>query len=113
MRLGVDIGGTKIDTVIVDDAGHVLHRHVRPTGFGPEAVLANVREAAGAVCSAAGIEPSQAKSIGVGVPGSVVDGVVTYAQNLGVTRLDLARELTATWEVRPTVDNDVNAAAVG
>jgi len=105
----VDIGGTKIDAVIVDDAGHVLHRHVRPTGSGPEAVLANVRGAVGKVCSAAGIEPSHAESIGVGVPGSVVDGVV----NLGVTRLDLARELTAAWGVRPTVDNDVNAAAVG
>lgn len=113
MRLGVDIGGTKIDVVITDDAGHVLHRHVRPTGFGPEAVLANVRGAVGEVCSAAGIVPDDADSIGVGVPGSVLDGVVTYAQNLGVTRLDLAGELTAAWGVRPTVDNDVNAAAVG
>ncbi len=113
MRLGVDIGGTKIDAVIVDDAGHVLHRHVRPTSFGPDAVLANVRGAVGEVCAAAGIEPAHAESIGVGVPGTVLDGVVTYAQNLGVARLDLARELAAAWGVRPTVDNDVNAAAVG
>ena len=30
------------------------------------------------------------ESVGVGVPGGVVDGVVTYALNLGIERLDLA-----------------------
>jgi predicted NBD/HSP70 family sugar kinase len=65
------------------------------------------------VCVAAGIEPSDADSIGVGVPGSVLDGTVTLAQNLGIARLDLAQELATRWGVRPTVDNDVNAAAVG
>ncbi len=113
MRLGVDIGGTKTDAVLVDDAGRVLHRHVRPTGFGPEEVLANVSGAVNEVCASAGIELSHADSIGVGVPGSVVDGMVTHAQNLGITRLDLAQELATRWGVRPTVDNDVNAAAVG
>ncbi len=113
VRLGVDIGGTKTDAVIVDDAGRVLHRHVRPSGSGEEAVLANVTGAVGEVCAEAGIEPRLAESIGVGVPGSVLAGVVTHAQNLDITRLDLAHELAATWGVLPTVDNDVNAAAVG
>lgn len=113
MRLGVDIGGTKTDAVLVDEAGRVLHRHVRPTGFGPEVVLTNVTGAVDEVCASAGIEASDVDSIGVGAPGSVLDGVVTYAQNLGITRLDLAQELAARWGVLPTVDNDVNAAAVG
>jgi predicted NBD/HSP70 family sugar kinase len=113
MRLGVDIGGTKTDAVLVDEAGRVLHRHVRPTGFGPEEVLANVAGAVDEVCVSAGIEPSGADSIGVGVPGSVVDGTVTHAQNLGIARLNLAQELATRWGARPTVDNDVNAAAVG
>lgn len=113
MRVGVDIGGTKTDAVVVDEAGRVLHRHVRPTGFGPETVLANVTGAVDEVCASGGIEPSDADSIGVGVPGTVLDGVVTYAQNVGIARLDLAQELAARWGVSPTVDNDVNAAAVG
>ena len=113
MRLGVDIGGTKTDAVIVDDAGQVLHRHVRPSGSGVEAVLASVTGAVAHVSEMAGIEPRHADSIGVGAPGSVVDGVVTHAQNLDIARLDLAHELAKAWGVRPTVDNDVNAAAVG
>ncbi len=113
MRLGVDIGGTKTDAVIVDEAGRVLHRHVRPSGSGAAEVLANVVGAVDAVCTEAGIVPGEAESIGVGIPGSVLDGVVTYALNLGITRWDLAQELAAKWGVRPLVDNDVNAAAVG
>lgn len=113
MRLGVDIGGTNVDVVMADDAGHVLYRQVRPTGWGQEAVLANVTGAVDEVCALAGIAPGEAESIGVGAPGSVLDGVVTYAQNLGIARLDLGGALARAWGVTPTVDNDVNAAAVG
>ncbi|MCB2411717.1 ROK family protein [Demequina sp. TTPB684] len=113
MRLGVDIGGTKTDAVVVDDDGRVLHRHVCLSGSGAAAVLANVTDAVDQVCAQAGISPNALESIGVGAPGSVVDGVVTYAQNLDIARLDLAQELEKAWGVRPTVDNDVNAAAVG
>jgi glucokinase len=113
VRLGVDIGGTKTEAVIVDDSGQVLHRHVRPSGWGAQAVLANVTGAVDEVCAEAGIVPGEADSVGVGIPGSVLDGVVTHALNLGISRWDLAHELAGTWGVRPFVDNDVNAAAVG
>ncbi len=53
MRLGVDIGGTKTDAVIVDDAGRVQHRYVRPSGFGAEVVLGNVAAAVAETCAAA------------------------------------------------------------
>lgn len=59
------------------------------------------------------IEWPDVESVGVGVPGSVVDGVVSYALNLGIDRLDLAGELERVWGKRPVVDNDVNAAALG
>lgn len=112
-HLGIDIGGTKTDAVLVDETGSVLFRHVRPSGHGPDAVVAEAVAAVAQVCAEAGIDPASAESIGVGVPGSVLDGVVSHAQNLGITRVDLAGELAHAWAVRPVVDNDVNAAAVG
>ncbi|WP_084074047.1 ROK family protein [Demequina sp. NBRC 110052] len=112
-HLGIDIGGTKTDAVLVDETGRVLCRQVRPSGHGPDAVVAEAVAAVAQVCAEAGIDPASADSIGVGVPGSVLDGVVSHAQNLGITRLDLAGELAHAWGARPVVDNDVNAAAVG
>jgi predicted NBD/HSP70 family sugar kinase len=65
------------------------------------------------VIGEAGASWSQVESVGIGVPGGVVDGVVSYALNLGLERLDLAGVLAAEWGVRPVVDNDVNVAALG
>lgn len=113
MHLGVDIGGTKTDVVLTDAAGVVAHRHRVPSGQGNDAVVAAVLGAVAHVCDEADIAVGSVDSVGVGVPGAIVDGVVTHAYNLGVERLDVAAILGAAWGAEPVVDNDVNAAAVG
>jgi glucokinase len=112
VRLGVDIGGTKTDVVLVH-AGAIVARHKTPSGFGADAVLAAASGAVDAVLADAGLEWSQIDSVGIGVPGGVTDGVVTYALNLGLERIDLAGLLLDAWGVRPAIDNDVNVAALG
>ena len=112
MHLGIDIGGTKTDAVVVDEGGAVLARRRLPSGRGPDAVVAAAVEAAREACAQVGVEPT-ALSLGIGTPGTVVDGVVTHALNLQVDRLDLASTIEGTLGVRPVVDNDVNAAALG
>ncbi len=112
MRLGVDIGGTKTDVVAVHD-GEIVARHRTASGHGAEAVVASTLTAVETLMADAAIVWSDVESVGVGIPGSVVDGVVSYALNLGIDRVDLAGELERAWGVRPVVDNDVNAAALG
>lgn len=112
MRLGVDIGGTKTDVVAVRD-GSIVARHRVASGHGAEAVLASTLAAVAAVMSDARVDWDHVESVGVGIPGSIVDGVVSYALNLGIDRVDLAGELERAWDKRPVVDNDVNAAALG
>lgn len=113
MHVGVDIGGTKTDVVLTDAAGAVSHRHRVPSGHGNDQVVSAVIRAVAHVCGQAGIAISEVDSVGIGVPGAVIDGVVTHAYNLGVERLDVAATLGAVWGKVPVVDNDVNAAAVG
>jgi len=112
VRLGVDIGGTKTDVVAVHE-GDIVARHRAASGQGAEAVVASTLAAVAAVMNEASIGWSEVESVGVGVPGSVVDGIVSYALNLGIDRVDLAGELERAWGRRPVVDNDVNAAALG
>lgn len=113
MHLGVDVGGTKTDVVLTDGTGAVTHRHRVPSGQGNDEVVAAVLGAVAHVCEHARAALTDIKSAGVGVPGAVVDGVVTHAYNLGVQRLDVATTLGAAWGITPVVDNDVNAAALG
>jgi len=112
VRLGVDIGGTKTDVVLVH-AGAVVARHRAPSGFGPDEVISSATSAVDAVLADAGVSRDRVESIGIGIPGGVTDGVVTYALNLGLERLDLAGALAEAWGVRPVIDNDVNVAALG
>ena len=114
LRLGVDVGGTKTEAVLVDGAGAVVQRLRTPSGFGPEAVLESTLAAITTLCRQAGVEPS-AQSIGIGIPGTVDPeaGTVAHAINLGLEHLPLGSRLAETLGAPVRVENDVNAAALG
>jgi glucokinase len=115
VRVGVDIGGTKTDAVVLDGAGSVAHALRVPTGWGDAAVLATATDAVLRLAGEAGIAASAFDSIGVGIPGAVdaEHGIVTHARNLGVAQLDLGGLLSRNLGTSVRVENDVNAAALG
>jgi glucokinase len=115
MRVGIDIGGTNTDGVVLDDAGTVVHSLRLPTGWGPDAVLGTATAAIRELAGAGGIAPTRFTSIGVGIPGAVdaERGTVTHARNLGVQLLDLGHLLEDDLGATVRVENDVNAAALG
>jgi glucokinase len=115
MRVGVDIGGTNTDGVVLDDAGAIVSSLRRPTGWGPDAVVDTATSVIRELGRASGIATSKFTSIGVGIPGAVdaERGTVTHARNLGVQFLDLGANLEANLGAAVRVENDVNAAALG
>lgn len=115
MRIGLDIGGTKTDAVVLDAEGGVLERVRMPTGNGHDEVLDSAERAVREVIVLSGFHAPDFTSIGVGIPG-VVDsesGRVHHAVNLGVDDLDLAGLLRQRVDVPVRVENDVKAAALG
>lgn len=109
MRIGLDVGGTKILAALTDDEGRVVASVRRPTGWGAAAVVDGIAAAVAALTG--GAAPG---SVGIGVPGQIAPGgVVRHALNLGIDELDLAAAVAERIGVRPAVDNDVRAAAVG
>ena len=83
---GVDLGGTKIQTVIVDDGGGVAGQSRRPTPTkgDPAGVAAEIAGALKDAAAEAGVETSSLEGIGLGSPGNVDDaaGTVSAARNL-------------------------------
>ena len=73
---GIDLGGTKIQAVIVDDGHNVLGsaRRPTPTTGGPADVAAEMEVALRDAAEAAEIEPAALDGIGVGSPGTIDDG---------------------------------------
>src|SRR5205807_1065822 len=85
-RGGIDLGGTKIEAIVVDGRNKVLGAARRPTPSdgGPSGVAAELIAAIKEAAQTAGIQTSALQGIGVGSPG-IVDaaaGTVTSARNL-------------------------------
>lgn len=115
MMVGVDIGGTKTEAVVVDHNGTIAGRTRLATGFGSEAVVESAVAAISGAAAEAGVAVDSIATIGVGIPGTVdaATGLVTHAINLGVDRLELGPVLWQRLGMPVRVENDVNAAAVG
>jgi glucokinase len=86
LRGGIDLGGTKIQAVVVDSKWNVVgqFRCPTPTKGGPEDVAEQMAEALKEAAQAVGTESSALRGAGVGSPGDVDTnaGTVTQARNL-------------------------------
>jgi glucokinase len=85
-RGGIDLGGTKIEAIVVDTDNQVLGQARRPTPTkgGPEDVAQAMAEALAEAAKVAKLETSALAGVGVGSPGSVDNaaGTVSQARNL-------------------------------
>jgi glucokinase len=116
MRGGIDLGGTKIQAVIVD-AEHEVRGETRvptPTSGGPSDVAAAMVGAVKQAAEAAGVQTAELEGVGVGSPGDVdaEQGTVTSARNLPDWEgsFPLAEELSRTLGTRIALGNDVQVA---
>ena len=71
LRGGIDLGGTKIQTVVVDAGGKVLgqSRRPTPTSGGPQDVANAMAESLQESAEKAAVATSTLEGIGVGSPG--------------------------------------------
>jgi glucokinase len=114
MQGGIDLGGTKIQAVIVDEDHSVLasSRRPTPTSGGPSDVAREMETALRDAAEARKVEPAALAGVGVGSPGTIDEGNVATARNLpgweGTFPLGPTLEGALGCEVR--VGNDVQVA---
>jgi glucokinase len=116
MRGGIDLGGTKIQTVVVGTDGTVRGeaRQPTPTAGGPAKVARAMEEALRESASAAGVEAEGLAGVGVGSPGDADEesGVVSAARNLPDWEgsFPLGETLSQALGTEVRVGNDVQVA---
>ena len=113
--LGIDIGGTKIYTVVATAKCKVLARAKRKTrgetGF--DRVISRVNDTAHDACQAAGVSMGKLAGVGVVAPGPTLpDGTVVHAPNLGWVDAPLGVELAEALGREVAVINDCNAGTL-
>lgn len=118
LRAGVDLGGTKIQTVIVDNEGTVLGQCRLPTpqDRGPTGVLDAIVQSVRGALGDAGAAESDLLGIGVGAPGQIDHdaGTVSHAGNLPdwLGTIAVAGPLRETLGVPIELANDVQVGVM-
>lgn len=117
-RIGVDLGGTKIEAILLDGAGDVLERQrvVSPRGNYEatlDAVTGLVRQL-DETLAARQSGPARRPSVGVGIPGALspATGLVKNANSTWLIGKPLDRDLERRLARPVRVANDANCFAV-
>ena len=116
-RAGIDLGGTKIQTVIVNGRHEVVGqaRRETPRKGGPAAVVAEMAAAVSEAAEAAEVETRALLGIGLGSPGDADpgEGTVAQARNVSPDWVDpypVAAELGKALGSPVAIGNDVQVA---
>jgi glucokinase len=107
--IGVDVGGTKILSGLVDREGRIVRRHETETPAGSGAEVLVALESAVTV-----MLDERVSAVGIGVPSHLRRGTgrILQATNLPLADLDLLEWADGRFELPVGVENDANAAAL-
>jgi fructokinase len=111
MRIGIDLGGTKIEAIALDHDGHELHRRRVPTPQG---------DYAGTIAAICGLVETMeyltghTGTVGIGIPGTIVrsTGLVKNANSTWLNGQPLELDLSAALSREVRCANDANCFAV-
>ncbi len=111
IRIGIDLGGTKIEGRVFDGSGHELDRLRVST---PREDYPGTIEAIADVAESLEIRAGSKGTIGVGIPGSVVrsTGLVKNANSTWLNGMPLEFDLTRRLDREVRCANDANCLAV-
>ncbi len=115
--IGVDMGGTKILSAVIDADGNILGTAKVPTKAdkGASEVIDRIANSIRKAIDKSGVASESIQAVGIGAPGPLdpATGVVIFAPNLGWRDVPLKAELEARTGFPTFVDNDVNVGTLG
>ncbi len=116
--LGIDLGGTKILTSVVNPEGEMLSRDhsVTPAADGPDGVIQAILSSAGRALDGASVAIDRISAVGVGAPGltDTEAGLLFTSPNLpGWKDVPLRDIIQEKLKKKAFLINDGNAAALG
>lgn len=117
ISVGIDLGGTKMYAVVLDQDSEVIGTARRPTNGheGPDTGVENLLKTAQEAIESADCKDAKIEALGIGCPG-VVDlnkGVLKVAPNLGWEDVPIGKALSKAFDCPVTVLNDVDAGTYG
>lgn len=115
--IGMDVGGTNIYSILVDENNQILATSKKKTKeASPKVLLSRIETTFQELLEKSGVQASQVSGIGVGFPGPLDPdtGIVFEATNLPAwDHFPLAEKVSQLCGVPVFLDNDVNLGTLG
>ena len=111
MRLGIDLGGTKIEIIALDDSGKELLRRRIPT---PSGNYTATLQAIAALVNDAEAKLGQRSSLGFGTPGALsrVTGRLKNSNSVVLNGQPILQDLESLLQRKVQISNDANCFAL-
>ena len=114
-KIGIDLGGTKIEAIAMTAQGTVLdRRRVATPTAGATATIAAIHDLVAAIEAKIGADPRQPRPIGIGTPGSLSPhtGLMRNSNSVCLNGLALDRMLSDALHRPVRLANDANCFAL-
>ena len=114
MYLGIDVGGMSVKCGLVSDDGKILAKKSIVTTLGDyRKTIAEIADLCRETVSAGGATMDDIVGVGTGIPGTVHEGVVSFAANLNWYKVPYVAELEKLLGKPCYAGNDANCALLG
>lgn len=116
MRIGIDVGGSHIGIGIIDDNGILLLKKEKDYSHHEEdmsnIVIETIIELVNQIIEENEINLSNIELIGIAFPGTISNGIVVKAENLGIKNLNIKEKLETEFKIPVHLQNDAKCAAI-
>jgi glucokinase len=115
--VGIDVGGTKIYALVINEKGQILGRAKLKTGNNTQfnIVFERILECYRMACSTANIREDEINAVGLAVPSSIDSNrrIIKHAPNLGWKNIPIGDLPKEKFGKPAFLDNDVNMGTFG
>ncbi len=116
INIGIDLGGTKILAVVLDDKFKVQARRKEKvaTGVSPQETALAMKNLAMKAVEKAGASWDDIAHLGISIPSSVdpVSGEAFHSPALGWKNIPIRKIMSEAFGMTPVIENDVNCGAL-
>ena len=114
MKVGIDIGGSHVAVGVVNRSGKILRLLEKDYTESEKKSGMLMEVAEKYIIDTIDIlrKDYKVESVGVAVPGTILNGMILKSVNLGVENYDIKKNLELRLKVRVTVRNDAKCAAI-
>ncbi|MBZ0255498.1 ROK family protein [bacterium] len=115
--VGIDLGGTKILSAVVDKEGNIVSRAKKKTKAqrSSDEILVRLEECTRDAIESSGLPADQFAAVGIGSPGPLdpIEGCILETPNLNLSNAPIAPYLREKLNMPVFLDNDVNVGTFG